>query len=101
MKVYHHVNYHTDFFFFFQYNKKNSWLNVFFFYTDNEPSTLLGLHPSSFSINEFWACKGLLDCTHEHIHLKWVANLNDSNETLVFIVNNEKIWAMHMDPISK
>jgi hypothetical protein len=27
--------------------------------------------------------------------------MNDSNETIVFIVNNEKIWAMHMDPISK
>ncbi len=56
---------------------------------------------SLFSINEFQAFKALLDCTHEHIHLKWVANMNDSNETIVFIVNNEKIWAMHMDPISK
>jgi len=27
--------------------------------------------------------------------------MNDSNKTLAFIVNNEKIWAMHMDPISK
>ncbi len=30
-----------------------------------------------------------------------MANLNDSNETLAFIVDNEKIEAMHMDPISK
>jgi hypothetical protein len=30
-----------------------------------------------------------------------VENLNDSNETLAFIMNNEKIEAMHMDPISK
>jgi len=56
---------------------------------------------TSFFTNELWAFKGLLDCTYEHIHLKWVADMNDSNETLAFIVNNEKIWAMHMDPISK
>ncbi len=30
-----------------------------------------------------------------------MANLNDLNETLSFIVNNEKIEAMHMDLISK
>jgi hypothetical protein len=56
---------------------------------------------SSFFTNELWAFMGLLDCIHEHIHLKWVANMNGSNETLAFIVNNDKIWAMHMDPISK
>ncbi len=56
---------------------------------------------SSFSTNEFWAFRGLLDCTHEPMHLKWVADMNDSNETLAFIINNEKIWAMHMDPILK
>ncbi len=34
---------------------------------------------SSFSSDEFWAFKGLRDCSL-HIHMKWVANLNDSNE---------------------
>jgi len=40
-------------------------------------------------------------CTHEHIHLKWVANFNDYNEQVVFIMNNEKVWAMCNDPIKK
>jgi hypothetical protein len=33
--------------------------------------------------------------------MKWVANLNDNNEQLAFLVNGEKIWAMHNDPLSK
>jgi hypothetical protein len=33
--------------------------------------------------------------------MKWVVNLNDFNEELVFIVNGEKLWAMHNDPILK
>jgi hypothetical protein len=33
--------------------------------------------------------------------MKWVANLNDSTNYLVFIVNGDKLWAMHNDPISK
>jgi hypothetical protein len=42
-----------------------------------------------------------VSCTHEHIHLKWVANFNDYNEQLALIVNNEKLWAMWNDPIKK
>jgi hypothetical protein len=30
-----------------------------------------------------------------------VVDLNDYNEQNVFIVNYEKLWAMHNDPISK
>jgi hypothetical protein len=33
--------------------------------------------------------------------MKWVANLNDSNEQLAFIVNGDKLWAMHNDQVSK
>ncbi len=50
----------------------------------------------SFSSDEFWAFEGLLDYNHEHIHMKWVANINDYDEQLFFIVNGEKLWAMHM-----
>jgi hypothetical protein len=33
--------------------------------------------------------------------MKWVANLNDNNEQLAFLMNAEKIWAMHNNPMSK
>jgi hypothetical protein len=33
--------------------------------------------------------------------MKWVVDLNDFNEELVFIMNGEKLWAMHNDPILK
>jgi hypothetical protein len=33
--------------------------------------------------------------------MKWVADLNDSSDQLVFIVNGEKLWAMHNDSILK
>jgi hypothetical protein len=56
---------------------------------------------SIFFNDEFGAFKGLLDCSHDHIHMKWVAKLNDSSEHLAFIVNGDKLWAMHNDPISK
>jgi hypothetical protein len=49
----------------------------------------------------FWAFKGLLDCSHDHIHMKWMAKLNDSSEHLAFIMNGDKLWAMHNDTISK
>ncbi len=55
----------------------------------------------SFWSDEFWAFKSLPDYTHEHIHMKWVVDLNDYSEKNAFIVNNEKLWAMHNDPISK
>ncbi len=55
---------------------------------------------SSFSSDEFWAFKGLLDCSL-HIHMKWVANLNDSSEQLAFIVNGDKLWAMHNELVLK
>jgi hypothetical protein len=56
---------------------------------------------SSFSSDEFWAFKGLLDCSHDHIHMKWEVELNDFSEHLAFIVNGDTFWAMHNDPISK
>jgi hypothetical protein len=56
---------------------------------------------SSFSSDEFWAFKGLLYCSHEHIHMKWVANLNDFSEHFFFIVNGEKLWAMHNESTLK
>jgi hypothetical protein len=40
-------------------------------------------------------------CSHEHIHMKWVAYLNDSNEQFIFIVNGEKLWVMHNDQVLK
>jgi hypothetical protein len=56
----------------------------------------------SFSSDELWAFgRTLLNCSHEHIHMKWVANLNDSSDKFVFIVNGEKLWAMHNDSIFK
>jgi hypothetical protein len=33
--------------------------------------------------------------------MKWVANLNESSEQLVFIVNGDKFWAMHNDQVLK
>ncbi len=33
--------------------------------------------------------------------MKWVANLSDNNGKLTFLVNVEKIWAMHNNPMSK
>jgi hypothetical protein len=33
--------------------------------------------------------------------MKWVANLNDNNEKVAFLMNVEKIWAMHNNPMSK
>ncbi len=59
---------------------------------DNDGSSL-------FSNDEFQAFKGLLDCGHDHIHMKWVANLNDSSEQLAFIVSGDKLWAMHNDQV--
>jgi len=56
---------------------------------------------SSFSSDEFWAFKSLLNFSYDYIHMKWVANLNDNNEQLAFHVNGEKFWAMHNDPLSK
>jgi hypothetical protein len=56
---------------------------------------------SSFSNDEFSAFKSLLNFSHDYIHMKWVANLNDNNEQLAFLVNGEKIWAMHNDPLFK
>jgi len=46
---------------------------------------------SSFSNDEFWAFKGLLYYGHDHIHMKWVVDLNDSSEQLAFIVNGDKL----------
>jgi hypothetical protein len=34
---------------------------------------------SSFFNDELWTFKGLLDCSHDNIHMKWVTNLNDSD----------------------
>jgi hypothetical protein len=33
--------------------------------------------------------------------MQWVANLNDNNGKLAFLVNAEKIWAMHNNPMFK
>jgi hypothetical protein len=33
--------------------------------------------------------------------MKWVANLNDYSEYFYFIVNGDKLWAMHNDIVSK
>jgi hypothetical protein len=33
--------------------------------------------------------------------MKWVVDLNDSNEQLAFLVNNEKLWGMHNNPMFK
>jgi hypothetical protein len=50
----------------------------------------------NFSSDEFWAFRGLLDCTHESIHFRWIEDLNDSQGSqLVFIVGDQKIWAQH------
>jgi hypothetical protein len=35
------------------------------------------------------------------MHTKWVVDLNGNSEQFTFIVNNEKLRAMHNDPISK
>jgi hypothetical protein len=33
--------------------------------------------------------------------MKWVVDLNDSNEQLAFLVNDEKLWGMHNNPMFK
>jgi hypothetical protein len=33
--------------------------------------------------------------------MQWVANLKDSNEQRAFIMNGEKLWAMHNNLVSK
>jgi hypothetical protein len=49
-----------------------------------------------FSKDDFWAFTSLLDCSHETIHLKWVADLNHSEEAqLAFVVGGEQHWAAH------
>jgi hypothetical protein len=51
---------------------------------------------TNFSSDEFWAFRGLLDCTHESIHWRWIEDLNDSQGgQLVFIMADQKIWAQH------
>jgi hypothetical protein len=56
----------------------------------------------SFSSDQLWAFgRTLLNCSHEHIHMKWMADLNDSSEKFVFILNGEKLLAMHNDSILK
>jgi hypothetical protein len=45
--------------------------------------------------DEFFAFKGLLDCHHQSIHMKWVANLNLEEENLAFLCGGEKYLAMH------
>ncbi len=68
---------------------------------DLQGATLYNDGNFSFFSDEFWAFKSLLDYIHKHIDMKWVVDLNDYNEQNAFIVNNEKLWAMHNDPISK
>ncbi len=41
----------------------------------------------------------MLDFNHDHIHMQWVVNLNDNNRKLAFLVNAEKSWAMHNNPM--
>jgi len=48
-----------------------------------------------YSIDEFWAFKNLVDCSHSQIHWKWVSDLNTDSAQLVFVANGEKIWALH------
>jgi hypothetical protein len=55
----------------------------------------------SFSSDEFGAFKSSLDCSHDHIHMQLVVDLNDFNEQLAFIVNGEKIWTMHNNLVLK
>jgi hypothetical protein len=51
---------------------------------------------TSFGKDDFWAFTSLLDCFHETIHLKWVADLNECEEAqLVFVVGGEQHWAVH------
>ena len=48
-----------------------------------------------FSTDEFWAYKNLLDCSHEHVHWKWITDLNDNTSQLAFVCSNEQIFAVH------
>ncbi len=47
--------------------------------------------------DEFFAFKGLLDCNHQSIHMKWVANLNLEEENLTFLCGGEKYLVMHFN----
>ena len=44
----------------------------------------------AFASDEFWAFCNLLDCSHEQIHMKWMADLNDNTANLVFVANGDK-----------
>jgi hypothetical protein len=35
---------------------------------------------TAFGRDEFWAFSGLLDCSHDSIHWKWVADLNSAED---------------------
>ena len=48
----------------------------------------------AFAFDVFWAFCNLLDCSHEQVHMKWVADLNDNSANLAIVANGEKIWAM-------
>lgn len=58
---------------------------------------------NGFSQDEFWSLHGLLDSSHESIHLKWVCDLNSSGEAqLAFSVAGAQHWAIHDgEPISR
>jgi len=44
---------------------------------------------TSFGTDEFWSFQNLVDCSHEHIHLKWITDLNDGSAVLVFVCHSE------------
>lgn len=50
---------------------------------------------TAFSSDEFWSFNNLLDCSHEHIHIKWLTDLNDNSAVLAFICHGEQIHAEH------
>jgi len=58
---------------------------------------------NGFSQDEFWSFHGLLDSSHESIHLKWVCDLNSSGEAqLAFFVGGTQHWAVYAgEPVSR
>ena len=68
--------------------------------------TLYNCHSQSFTTDEFFVFKGIVEGTHDHIHTRWVQNdpenpnmfdLNCNEEHLAFVVNGSDMYAKRTD----
>jgi len=50
---------------------------------------------TTYVVDEFWAFKNILECSHSQIHMRWLSDMNNNSIQLIFVANGEKIWVVH------